>query len=347
MKQIKSGKFFRLLTAVIFLALHKADAQEVSPAVAYMQSISTEFRSVQESTWGYTRAVAHNKSMRKIENRRKELIAAINTSIGKIKRLKPFEGDAAFRDSSVSSLTVNKFVIQEDYDKIMQLEEIAEQSYDNMEAYLAARQKADEILRETMENTDREEKKFAANHNINLIESQDKLSKKLEQADRVYTYYNKIYLLFFKSYKQEAYLLDATQRGDLNAMEQNKNTLLKFSSDGLTEQKEISSFDGDGSLKIACQQMLNFYNEEADKGYQPIIDFHLKKDIFEKQAASMNDKSKSHSKEEIDAYNKSVNEYNNSIKDINQKMAKLDETRAKLLNNWNSSAANFTGSHVE
>ncbi len=347
MKKIYSRKILWLLTAALLFTLQRSGAQQVSPAVAYMQSISTEFRNVQKNTWDYTRACAHNRSVRKIENRRKELIASLNTAIGKIKRLQPFEGDAAFRGSCVSALTINKIVIQQDYEKIMEMEEIAEQSYDNMEAYLTAQQKADEILRESMENTDLEEKKFAARHNINLIESQDKLSKKLEQADQVYTYYNKIYLLFFKSYKQEAYLLDATQRGDLNAMEQNKNTLLKFSAEGLAELKEISSFEGDGSLKIACQQSLSFYNEEAEKEYQPIIDFHLKKDIFDKQSASMNDKSKSHSKEEIDAYNKTIKDYNSSIKDVNQQMNKLGESRSRLINNWNSTAANFTNSHVE
>ena len=163
----------------------------------------------------------------------------------------------------------------------------------------------------------------------------------------MYTYYNKVYLLFFKSYKQEAYLLEATKRNDLNAMEQNKNTLQKYSAEGIAELKDISSYEGDGSLKIACQQMLNFYKEEAESGYQPMIDFHLKKEVFDKQAAVMSDKSKTHSKAEIDAYNKSVSDFNAAVKDLNQKMSKLDETRSRLINNWNSTAANFTSSHVK
>jgi hypothetical protein len=72
-----------------------------------------------------------------------------------------------------------------------------------------------------------------------LVESTDKISKKLEQSDRVNKYYNKVYLLFFKSYKQEAYLLEATTKQNVNAMEQNKNNLLKYATEGLNEMKEV------------------------------------------------------------------------------------------------------------
>jgi hypothetical protein len=302
--KIRTRKWLVYVLAIV--AWSAGSAQQVSPALAYMESISAEFKNVQKNTWDYTRAVAHNRSARKVENKRKELVATINTAIGKIKRLKPFEGDASYRDSCVSALTINKIVIEEDYAKIMVMEEIAEQSYDNMEAYLLAQQKADEILANSMNNSEAEERKFAASHNINLVESQDKVSKKLSQASRVYEYYNKVYLIFFKAYKQEAYMLEAALKGDVNAMEQNKNSLLKFATEGREQLKEIKSFDGDGSLKIVCQQMLDFYKEEAEKNYQPVIDFYLKKDGFEKQSAAMNSKSKSHTKEEIDEYNKAV-----------------------------------------
>src|SRR5690349_3943935 len=103
---------------VLVTSYHLVVAQEKSPALVYMESISTEFRNVQQNTWDYTRALAHNKSVRKVENKRKELIATINTAIGKIKRLKPFEGDASYRDSCAAALTINKIVIEQDYAKI-------------------------------------------------------------------------------------------------------------------------------------------------------------------------------------------------------------------------------------
>jgi len=347
-RQIMSGK---ILVSFLLLSIacvsYYSNAQQLSTPLGYMEYISAEFKNVQKDTWDYTRAVAKNKSARKVENRRKDLLATINTAIGKIKRLKGFNGDSSYRDSCVSFLQINKAVIDHDYARIMQLEEIAEQSYDNMEAYMLAQQKADEILQEAGEQVELQEKAFAAAHQINLVESQDKITKKLQQSSRVYAYYNKIYLIFFKSYKQEAYLIAATIKGDINGMEQNKNSLLKFSTDGLEQLKDIGSFDGDASLKMAAIQILNFYKDEAGKTYPAIIDFQLKKDNFEKATKTMkNSGSKNHSKEEADAFNKAVKEYNQSVNDVNQKNNMLNETRSRQLDNWNSKNENFTSSHI-
>jgi hypothetical protein len=75
--------------------------------------------------------VAKNKSARKVENRRKDLLGSINTAITRVKKLKGFEKDNALRDTCLSFLEVNKAVIDYDYAKIMELDEIKEASYDN------------------------------------------------------------------------------------------------------------------------------------------------------------------------------------------------------------------------
>ena len=342
-KSIRLSALILLLMATGFTS----SSQDLKTAGGYFSRITSVFEPIQRDMWDYTKAVAHNKSAKKVESRRKELISSINKGIGTIKRLKDFEGDASLRDSTLSFLDVSKAVIEQNYSKIMEMEEIAEQSYDYMEAYIMAQQKANEIMKQSGENIDAAQKTFAGNHNINLMESEDKISKKLEQASRVYQYYNKVYLIFFKSYKQEMYLLEATKKGDVNGMEQNKNSLLKFATEGLESLKEIKSFDGDGSIKIACQQILAFYKEEAEKKYQDIIDFQLKKDNFEKEKTAMESRpQKERTQAMVDSYNKAVNEFNNAVKRVNQRNEELNNSRSKLLNNWNSSADSFTRSHV-
>jgi hypothetical protein len=344
--QTKSMKLIAFF--ILFLAAYSVSAQDLKTAGGYFDRVNSVFGPIQKDMWDYTRTVAHNKSARKVESRRKELIASINTAIGSIKRLKDFEGDASLRDSALSYLQVCKAVIEENYSKIMEMEEIAEQSYDYMEAYILARQKAGDIMEKSGDNIEAAQKAFAASHDINLIEAEDtKISRKLKQASRVYEHYNKVYLIFFKSYKQEAYLLDATKKGDVNAMEQNKNSLLKFATEGLDSLKDVKSFDGDGSLKVACQQMLTFYKEEAEKKFQDIIDFQMKKENFEKQKAAVEKRpAKERTKEMIDAYNKAINDYNNSINKVNQRHEELNKSRTRLLNNWNSAADTFTNSHI-
>jgi len=344
--QTQSKKLVSLF--ILFLATYLVSAaQDLKTPIGYFNRITSVFEPIEKDTWDYTRAVAHNRSARKVESERKTLVASINSAIGSIKRLKDFEGDAALRDSALSYLDVSKAVIEQNYSKIMEMEDIAEQSYDAMEAYILAQQKANEIMQQSGENIDAAQKAFAQSHNIDLQEREDKVSRKLKQASRVYEHYNKVYLIFFKAYKQEAYLMDATKKGDVNAIEQNKNSLLKFATEGLESLKDIKSFDGDGSLKMACQQMLTFYKEEAEKKYQDIIDFQLKKDNFDKETKAMESRpAKERTKAVVDAYNKAVNEFNDAVKRVNQRNAELNNARSHLLNNWNSTADSFTKSHV-
>ncbi len=57
-----------------------------------------------------------------------------------------YNGNKALRDSAVSYLKILYSVFNEDYSKLVNMEEIAEQSYDAMEAYLLAQEKAGEKL---------------------------------------------------------------------------------------------------------------------------------------------------------------------------------------------------------
>jgi vacuolar-type H+-ATPase subunit I/STV1 len=130
-------------------------------------------------------------------------------------------------------------------------------------------------------------------------------------------------------------------------MEQNKNSLVKFTNEGLEKLKDIKAYSGDASLKIACQQMLMFYKDEAEKKYQDIIDYQLKKDNFDKSKAAFDAHSpKNRTKQVMDEYNKSINDFNNAVKQVNARSNELNNTRNKNINNWNSTADSFTQSHI-
>ncbi len=63
-------------------------------------------------------------------------------------KLKPFEGDASLRDAYKDYWSVLLSVFTEEYHKIVDMEEVAEQSYDAMETYLLVQEKAGEKMDE-------------------------------------------------------------------------------------------------------------------------------------------------------------------------------------------------------
>jgi len=93
-------------------------------------------------------------------------------------------------------------------------------------------------------------------------------------------YYNQIYLIFFKSYKDDIYLTDALNKSDVNAMEQTKNSLDKNATEGMKLLMKINPFENDASLKNTCMRALEFYKSEAART-PGLVDFLLKRK-FEK-----------------------------------------------------------------
>ena len=77
-------------------------------------------------------------------------------------------------------------VLKEDYAKIVDMEAIAEQSYDDMEAYMMARDMASDKQTEASEKLSAAQKEFAATNDVELIESSDSMDEKMEIAGEVY-----------------------------------------------------------------------------------------------------------------------------------------------------------------
>lgn len=333
------------LLTICFLCAGSSFAQK--EAVAYMDNISKEMKDIQADTWDYTSAAAHGKSARKVENRRKDILKSNLDAQKKIGSLSPFNGSTAYRDSVIAYLKLSYNVINQDYGKLLDMEEIAEQSYDAMEAYLLAQQKASDKLDEASDRLSIQEKRFASENNINLVDTKDKTSQKLESAGKVYNYYNPIYLIFFKSYKQELYVLDAMQKADLSALNQNISSLARFSEEGLKKLDTVQPFKGDQSIKLSCKEILEFYKNEASVKLPPVTSFYVKKEKFEKIKTAFDAKPQDkRTQADVDEFNAAVNEFNASLNDFNKVNQELNNTRSSLLDKWNKSVATFTNKHV-
>ncbi len=337
---------FAFLLLLFIIPGTKLHAQKFTNASDYFQFIGKEFKQVSDEMWDYTSAAAHGKRARAVENKRKELISQISSSIVKVKGLPPFEGNKSYRDSVVSYLQLNKMILNHDYAKIVDMEEVAEQSYDAMEAYMLAKEMADEKQERASDMVTAEEKKFAEENNITLVENPDKVARKLAEAGKVYKYYNEVYLIFFKSYKQEIYMIDAQKKGNFNAMEQNKNALIQTSAEGKTKLAAIAPYKGDNTVKAACLELLNFYEKETAK-FNDIANFYIQKEKFDKIKASIDAKSAAQrTQSDIDQYNAAVNEFNNATNKYNAVNQELNQTRTRLIDKWNSASDNLIDKFV-
>jgi hypothetical protein len=318
-----------------------------SPALDYMNVFSNEYQRIQQDMWDYTSSVSHGKSARKVDKRRVELIQTSNAALSKAKSAKAFQGSTTYRDSVVEYFTIVNLVLKEDYAKIVDMEAVAEESYDQMEAYMLARERANEKLVEAGEMVDRGQRIFAEANDITLIESTDALDQKMAIAEQVYHHYNEVYLIFFKSFKQEVYLLDALGRKDLSAIEQNRSALQSTAEEGLKKLATLTPYGNDNSLIESTKELLKFYITEAGKEIPKMSDYYLKSENFTKiKTAFDQKKEKDRTKEDVDGYNKAAQEMNASIEGYNKTNDLLNTLRSKHVDTWNRTAQKYTDKHV-
>jgi len=334
-----------MIFAIFFAGIKSVNGQ--TDALKYMEGISLQLKSIMDDTWDYTSSVAHSKSAKKIETKRKELLKTITTVKNKITKMPDFEGDASLRDTVLAFLSIDYDVMNDDFSKIVNMEALADSSYDQMEAYLYAQQIANNKLDTASSNFIAEQKVFAEKNNINIIDNQDKISKKLESSAKVFTYYNKVYLIFFKSYKQDVYLWRAITGNDVSGIEQNKNALLTSTTEGLALLDSIKSFKGDNGLVAACKKALLFYKSEGGTKLDDIVDYYISKDKFDKIKTAFAAKNKaSLSKAEIDEYNAAVADVNKAGTKYNTANTKLTTDRNTAIDGWNTAGQNFLDKHV-
>lgn len=337
------------LTLSLFLVFTITYSQTFSTAVDYLNYISVEYRTISSGVLSYTSAVAHGKSARKVDKKRTEMMNNIKNAQTKIKKMPDFKGNTALRDTALAVLNLDYIVLNEDYAKIIDMEAVAEQSYDAMEAYLMAQDLADEKLEEAGDRLNAVQDEFILANNITVVDNSDKdeLQIKMKKSSEVSSYHRVIYLTFFKAYKQEMYMIDALNRSDINALEQNKNSLITYSEEGLKVLDTIKPFENDNSLVQACKNMLTFYKTECEKQIPVIVDFLLKNENFNKvKAAFEAKKEKERTQKDVDEFNKAVAEVNEASKEYNATNEKMNKSRNDFINKYNEASSKFMDKHI-
>ncbi len=340
MKIIKTLAF-----CLFFLSLYmNVQAQVINDPGQYMDFISKQRQNISKKFMSYASASAHGKRARKVENLRMKLLDEVQEVRMNISGLGGWKGDKSYRDTAVSFMKLYYNILNDDYGKILNMEEIAEQSYDEMEAFLLIKDGVDKKLEEGNAKMSLAETEFARKNNINLVESTSSLGEMTKQVHLVNKHYNEVYLLFFKPFKQEEKLMEAITKGNITSIEQTKNAMQSYAQAGLEKLKEVKPFEGDNAVIAACRAMLQFFLKEAGE-MTVYTDYFLAKERFEAVKKEFEKKDEP-TKADTDTYNKGVNEINKALNVYNQKNSNLNQLRNEELKNWNKTLNDFFDEHT-
>lgn len=321
-------------------------AQEETP-VGYMEQIDKAEQEANQKYLAYVSAAAHSGRIKKVERMRQQLLDGIINSRNNVRGISLYKGDKELRQSSIDYLNLLYLVFNEDYVKIVNIEEIAEQSFNEMQAYLLLQEKTSEKLNDAQGKRNIATKTFAEKYNIKLLEEASAMSDKMKKASEVIKYRNEIYLLFFKCNWQWNEMNKAIQSSKVNDIEQARNAVINYADEGIKSLASVKGFEGDLSLITVCRQILNSYKQTAEKEVPGLTAFILKSENFEKVQKSFESKpEKDHTKQDVDNYNKAVNEMNAGVNNYNAANKKLYETNKGMINSWQKTDKDFSDEHT-
>ncbi len=336
------------LLFILLICVPLATFAQADSPVAHMTELTDRDEELRQKYMSYMSEVAHGQRARKMEKRRAELITTIQTVIREGGRIRPYKGDISLRNAYIEYWNILLHVFKEDYHKIVDMDEVAEQSYDAMEAYLLAQEKVEQKLKDAYAKIPPAYQSFAAKHNVTLTEgNSSKLDRKLEQVGQVNQYVNKLFLIYFKSAVQEGTALEALKANNLNGVEQAKNSMLKYADEGLIRLDTVKQFKGDGALLNACRKVLEFHKAMANEKIPMLTDFLIKAEEFEKIKKSFESKpANKRTQQDVDKYNKAVSDFNKDVAVYNKNSDQIFASRNKAVTTWEQSKRGFMDRHI-
>jgi len=341
MKPLKKLFFYILFSCSLY-----ASGQSFESAVDYLEFIGKEQETVTRNTWKYTKAVAHSNSSSNIIKKRQVLITTIERAISKIERTQAFDGDD-YKSNVLKHMRLNKSLLKKEYADIIDMKAVAEQSYDLMEAYILAQEMADKRMTESQIEYEKNFYLYAEKHDINIIESENDLGKKMAISNMVFDHSNELYLIFFKVYINEVYLWEAIKKNDVNGIQQNANALSQTAKEGIEILKQVKPYKTDRSLIIANKAVFDFFIDEAENKIPAIADYLILKEDFEtiKNAIDKIPENK-RTQEQINAYNTKIEAINNAGDQYNKVSTALSENRQNVLTEMDDAKARYLDRHV-
>lgn len=339
-----------LLIALLTLAIitqSSAQSSQIAQAGQYLEKIGAQFENIRAQQLSYQSAVAHSKKKRQIEEERRELNKAQLVAKSVISKMSCFENDCALRDTILYCLDISYKAYKEEYDKIIDMEEQAEKSYDVMELMMNIQDEVDRKLNEAYDAYGKEWEGFANKYGIQILEDKSKEAKKSHSNAETNDYLNKIFLKNYRIRVQENVFFDALSTKDVATMQLCINSINENIEKTMEEIKTIPDHKNDPSVKNAYIKTLENSKTNATTNFPKIVQFFLASENFTKIKAAFDNKKKSErTQKDVDEYNNALQQYNNGIAEYNTLQSNAVNNTNKINDKLEETIRLFMKKHI-
>lgn len=339
---MKHTIFFLL---IIFCSC-KTKAQTLGKPEDYMSAIANAQVEMNSKYMQYMSTAAHALADKNIESFRQQVVQSIINSERRTRAIPPYRGDNSLQQSSIDYIKLCMKIFNDDFGSIVDMLEIEEQTFNDMQKVLLTQEKAAEKLIESSIALRRSNEAFAKKYNVEIIPQRNKLEEKLAIAARLNNYRNKIFLLFYKCNWQDGELNKAITAKKINDIEQGRNGLIQYAIEGMKGLDVTENFNGDPSLKKATRDALQFYKQMAERDIPFLTDFFLEEEQYNKTKKAFENTDVKRTKAEVAAYNSAAQNYNDAANQYNRINNNIINNRRIVLKNRDETEKRFADVHM-
>lgn len=265
----------------------------------------------------------------------------------KISRAKGFEGDTIYKGNVLKNLELNKSLLLNEYADIVDMQAVADQSYDAMEAYILAQELADKKMAEVQKDYEDSFYAYAEKYDIPIDDRKSELGENMEISNKVFDYYNDLQLIFYKVYFSESTLFEAIEERNISAIQQNINALQSAIKEGVKEVDEVPLYKKDARIAKAIKEIFLIYQGEADTQVPQVLEyFVMEEDLMKIKKAIEKTEASNRTKAQKDNYSKKEKELDAKRESVNKVIEKLFKERYKKFERLDKSNAKFLDKHV-
>ncbi|MEM9022718.1 MAG: hypothetical protein AAGB22_03190, partial [Bacteroidota bacterium] len=153
-----------------------------------------------------------------------------------------------------------------DFNEAMRLKKDKENSYEAMERYFKAQEKAERKLSQASERFEKAQRQFAEKHGM-VLQEDDAASGLLTRIAAVNRYSRRVFLAYFRVAKADAAFMQGVEERKTGQLDKQRQQLENATEQVLSELDTVQPFRGNTAFRDATKKLVQFYHDLAVKDY--------------------------------------------------------------------------------
>lgn len=280
-------------------------AQTFDQPVEYNNFIVEEMNGVVGKNLEYISQSVHSENFEQIEIKRKNVLKQIETAFTNISTAKPYEKGESLQAECVEVLNLYKGVFGTEMEEVNLLKESSQASFEAMETYFKAQDKAEKNLARATDRFYKAQKSFLKSHDIQMEAMENaEQNNVLQEISDVNEYVRNLYLIYFQMSKYSTIFLEAAGNEDKAGIDGKRKRLVAAANRASEKLNKMSGFKDDETFLKSTKAMVNLYKDLGENGFADIV-------------KAVKTKQEDLTQADVDAYNKAIEKLNTAAPKLN------------------------------